>query len=82
MEMNCGSSASYLARTPCAPLFCALLTRVGNRRALDYQGMAGIISIVRWVEPSPGHIPKYLLSGVWRRGEIGKGCNTCCGDRT
>ena len=26
MEMNGGSSASYLARNPCIPLFCALFT--------------------------------------------------------
>ena len=47
--MNGGSSAPYLARTPCVPLFCTLFNRGGNRRAfLDYQGRAGIISIVRW----------------------------------
>ena len=44
MEMNGGSSASYLVRTPCVPLFCTLLNRGGN-----YQERAGIISIVRWI---------------------------------
>ena len=37
-----------LACTPCVSLFCTLFNRGGNRRALDYQGRAGIISIVRW----------------------------------
>ena len=41
MEMNGGSSAPYLARTPCVPLFSTLFNRGGNRRALDYQGRAG-----------------------------------------
>ena len=48
MEMNGGSSAPYLACTPCVPLFCALLNRGGTEELLDYQGRAGIISIVRW----------------------------------
>ena len=47
--MNGGSSASYVARTPCIPLFRISFKRGGNRRAFfDYQGRAGIISIVRW----------------------------------
>ena len=49
MEMIGGSSVSYLARTPCVPLFCTLCsTRVETEGLLDYQGRAGIISIVRW----------------------------------
>ena len=50
MEMNGGlrKSRSYLARTPCVPLFCTLFNRVGDRRVLDYQGRAGIISIMQW----------------------------------
>ena len=48
MEMNGGSSAPYLARTPCVPLFCALLIGVETEGFLDYQGRAGIMSIVRW----------------------------------
>ena len=48
MEMIGGSSASYLACAPCVPSFCTLFIRGGNRRVLDYQGRAGIISIVRW----------------------------------
>ena len=47
-EMIGGSSAPYLARTPCVPVSCVLFNRGGNRRLLDYQGRAGIISIVRW----------------------------------
>ena len=48
LEMNGGSSASYLARTPCVPLFSTLLNRDGTEGLSDYQGKAGIISIVRW----------------------------------
>ena len=40
---------SYLARTPCVPSLCTLFTKGGKREGLlDYQGRAGIISIVRW----------------------------------
>ena len=46
--MNGGSSAPYLARTPCGPLFVHCLIRVETEGLLDYQGWAGIISIVRW----------------------------------
>ena len=48
MEMNGGSSAPYLACTPCVPLFVHCLIRVEAEGFLDYQGRAGIISIVRW----------------------------------
>ena len=48
MEMNGGSSASYLARTPRVPLFRTLLIGVNTEGLLAYQGRAGIISIVRW----------------------------------
>ena len=48
MEMNGGSSAPYLACTPCVPLFVHCLIRVETEGLLDYQGRAGIISIVRW----------------------------------
>ena len=48
MEMNGGSSASYLARTPCVPLFSTCLIRVEAEGLLEYRGRAGIISIVRW----------------------------------
>ena len=46
--MNGGSSAPYLARTPCVPLFCTLFNRGGNRRGFRLPGRAGIMSIVRW----------------------------------
>ena len=46
--MNGGSSAPYLACTPCVPLFVYCLIRVEAEGLLDYQGRAGIISIVRW----------------------------------
>ena len=48
MEMNGGSSAPYLARTPCVPSFLHCLKRVEAEGLLDYQGRARIISIVRW----------------------------------
>ena len=50
MEMIGGSFASYLARTPCVTLFCVLCSKKGvqTEGLLDYQGRAGIISIVRW----------------------------------
>ena len=48
MEMNGGSSAPYLACTRCVPLFVHCLIRVEAEGLLDYQGRAGIISIVRW----------------------------------
>ena len=48
MEMNGGSSAPYLACTPCFPLFVHCLIGVETEGLLDYQGWAGIISIVRW----------------------------------
>ena len=41
MEMNGGSSASYLARTPCVPFCCALFNRGGNRRAFRLPGAGG-----------------------------------------
>ena len=48
MEMIGGSSAPHLARTPCVPLFVLFLVGVETEGLLDYQGRAGIISIVRW----------------------------------
>ena len=48
MEMNGGSSVPYLARTPCVPGFLRCLIGVETEGFLDYQGRAGIISIVRW----------------------------------
>ena len=48
MEMIGRYSVSYLARTPCAPYFLFCLIGVETEGFLDYQGKAGIISIVRW----------------------------------
>ena len=71
MEMNGGSSASHLARTPYVPLFCAsLLLRMETEGVLDYEGRPGIMSIVRWNlrpvifgvdESPPPRNPKYPL---------------------
>ena len=49
-----GSSAPYLARTPCVP-FVLRLTRLETKNVLDYQGRAGD-HFHCTVEPSPGHI--------------------------
>ena len=54
MEMNEGSSAPYLARTPCVPLFFTLFNRGGNRRAFRLPGAGHHFHCK--VEPSPGHI--------------------------
>ena len=49
MEMIGGSSAPYLARTPCVPLCCTSFNRVGNKeRFWTTRGGRGIIAIVRW----------------------------------
>ena len=42
-EMNGGSSGSYLARTPCVPLFCIGAIGVEKEGFLDCQGRAGIM---------------------------------------
>ena len=55
IEMIGGSSASYLARTPCVPLFCTLFHRDGNRRAFRLPGEGGD-HFHCTVDPSPGHI--------------------------
>ena len=41
MEMNGGSSAPYLACTPCVPLFCTSLNGGRNRRAFRPPGAGG-----------------------------------------
>ena len=41
MEMNGGSSAPYLARTPYVPLFSTLFNRGGNSRAFRLPGAGG-----------------------------------------
>ena len=41
MEMIGGSSVSYLARTPCVPLFCTSFNRGGNRGAFRLPGAGG-----------------------------------------
>ena len=52
MERNGGSSASYLGCTLCVPCFVLCSIAVETEGLLDYQGRAGIISIVRW-NPHP-----------------------------
>ena len=41
MEMIGGSSAPYLARTPCVPLFCSSFNRVGNKERFRLPGAGG-----------------------------------------
>ena len=48
MEMNGGSTVSYLARTPCIPLLMLVLIGLETKGLLDFQGRHGIASVVRW----------------------------------
>ena len=41
MEMIGGSSAPYLAHTPCVPLFCTSFNRVGNKERFRLPGAGG-----------------------------------------
>ena len=41
MEMIGGSSAPYLARTLCVPLFCTSFNRVGNKERFRLPGAGG-----------------------------------------
>ena len=41
MEMIGGSSAPYLARTPCVPWFCTSFNRVGNKERFRLPGAGG-----------------------------------------
>ena len=47
-EMNRGSSVTHLARTLAFPRSMLCLIGLETAGLLDYQGWAGIISIVRW----------------------------------
>ena len=48
MEMNGGSTALYLARTLCVPVFLLILVGLEAKELLDFQGRRGITSILRW----------------------------------
>ena len=48
MDMNGGSTASYLAHTLCVPLFLLPLIGLEAKGLLDFQGRRGITSVVRW----------------------------------
>ena len=54
MEMIGGSSAPYLACTPCIPFFVLCFIGLETTNVLDYQGRAGD-HFHCTVEPSPGH---------------------------
>ena len=51
MEMNGGSTASYLARTPRVPLFMFILIGLEAKGLLDFQGRRGITSQGSKVSP-------------------------------
>ena len=73
MEMNGGSSAPYLARTPCLPLFCTLFNRGGNRRVFRLPG-AGGDHFHCAVELSSGHIRcRFLSVCLCKRERLGEG---------
>ena len=55
IEMNGGSSGSYLASTLCVPLLCTLFNRGGKRRTFRRPGEGGD-HLHCTAEPSPGHI--------------------------
>ena len=55
MEINGGSSVSYLVRTPCVPSFFTLFTKGGKRGAFRLPGEGGDHFHCA-VEPSSGHI--------------------------
>ena len=62
MEMIGGSSAPYLACTPCVnPLVCTLFIKGGSRRVFRLPGAGGDHFHFTTVEPSPGHIRCRLL---------------------
>ena len=65
MEMIGGSSAPYLARTPCVPLFCTLSNRGGNRRAFRLPG-TGRDHFHCTVEPSSSHIRCRIFRVIFR----------------
>ena len=51
-----GSSAPYLARTPCVPLFCTSFNRVGNKERFRLPGAGGGSFPLYGGKRSPGHI--------------------------
>ena len=61
--MNGGSSAPYLARSPCIPLLCALFNRGGNQRAFRLPGEGGD-HVHCTVEPLPRNIRCRMFLGV------------------
>ena len=66
MDMNGGSSPSYLACTLCVPLFCTLFNRGGKRRAFRLPGDSGD-HFHCTVETSRGHIRFRSLSPERRK---------------
>ena len=76
MEMNGGSSAPYLARTPCVPLFCTVLDRGGNRKGGELHG-SGLFAQrnacsnqsfshgVRWVFANKKFVKRDGLHQMW-----------------
>ena len=69
-EMNGGSIASYLARTPRVPFLMLIFIGLEAKGSLDFQGRRGIASVVRWkLRPvifgfEKGHRAKSLIVDV------------------
>ena len=66
--MNGGSSVSYLACTPCVPLFCISFNRGGNRRVSRLAGEGGD-HFHCTMEPSSRHI-RCQVSAPQRKGGL------------
>ena len=64
MEMNGGSAASYLARSPCVPVFLLTLIGLEAKGLLDFQGRRGITSVVRW---NPRPVIFVVQACEWRK---------------
>ena len=47
-QRSFGNLCPYSQKAPCVPFFVLCLVGVETEGLLDYEGRAGIISIVRW----------------------------------
>ena len=66
MEMNGGSSAPYLACTPCVPLFCTLFNKSGSRKVFRPPRAGGdhFHCAVEPFQERKGHINLRKISGT------------------
>ena len=58
MEMNGGSTASYLARTLYVPVFLLILLGLETNGLLDFQRRRGTTSVVQFLGPSNPKLEK------------------------